>query len=672
MVYKKLLALTAASSILLNLVPSNGSIASAQQNENNVENKVATISSVEQPKKAQLNSVPEVIGAPNMELEVQVKLDELVKGKYTSLNASFNIPDSLTVTGVEFNSKNIMGGASSYTYSKDHLKLQVKGGNVSIAHKGSDVFATIKLKVKDFVTSDRTDVIRTNSVTAESRDGKDIVYSVDEAVSNIGLKKLDTSAIAKIPGYANALMSHKFGADPHAMVYDGRVYIYMTNDEFEYDANGNLIDNTYSKINTVNVISSDDMINWTDHGAIPVAGPNGVAKWATQSWAVSVEHKEIDGEDKFFLYFSNNASGIGVLTSDSPIGPWTDPLGKPLIGRNDPAAQGVLWLFDPAGFVDDDGQAYLYYGGGVPGNPPNQEQAEHPATARVIKLSDDMIHTVGEPQVIDAPFLFEASGMHKKNGKYYYSYSTNFSGVRQDDDPGTGEIAYMTSDSPMGPWKYEGTALRNPWVFFGVGGNNHQDFFEFKGQTYITYHAQTVAKAMNKAKGYRSPHINKVEYDENGKIKDVKADMKGVSQVANLDPYKRNEAETIGWNAGIKTEKSQAPGSMVESINLNVTDINNGDWVAVSQADFGRNGAVSFEANIASTVGGEIEIRVDSPVGEVIGTLDVNPTGGDQKWQLMKTNVNNVSGTHNIFFIFKGEGENNLFNMDYWKFTEKK
>ncbi|WHY02619.1 glycoside hydrolase family 43 protein [Neobacillus sp. DY30] len=668
--YKKLLALTAASSMLLNFVPSNGSIASAQQNESTLDYMMASTNPATKTIKAVLDDVPEVIGAPNIELEVQVKLDELAKGKYTSLNASFNIPDSLTVTGVEFNSKNIIG-ASSYTYSKDNLKLHVKGGNVSFAHKGSDLFAKIKLKVKDFVTSDQTDVIRTNSIQAESSDGEDIVYSVDKAVAYIGLKQLDTGAIAKIPGYANSLMSHKFGADPHAMVYDGRVYIYMTNDEFEYDANGNLKDNSYSKINTVNVISSDDMMNWTDHGAIPVAGPNGAAKWATQSWAVSVEHKEIDGKDKFFLYFSNNASGIGVLTSDSPIGPWTDPLGKPLIGRNDPAAQGVTWLFDPAGFVDDDGQAFLYYGGGVPGNPPTQEQAEHPATARVIKLSDDMIHTVGEPQVIDAPFLFEASGMHKKNGKYYYSYSTNFSGVRQGDDPGTGEIAYMTSDSPMGPWTYEGTALRNPWVFFGVGGNNHQDFFEFKGESYITYHAQTVAKAMNQAKGYRSPHINKVEYDENGKIKDVKADMKGVSQVANLDPYKRNEAETIGWNAGIKTEKSQAPGSMVESINLNVTDINNGDWVAVSQADFGKNGAASFEANIASTVGGEIEIRVDSPVGEVIGALEVTPTGGDQGWRLMKTEVKKVSGIHNIFFIFKGEGENNLFNMDYWKFTER-
>jgi arabinoxylan arabinofuranohydrolase len=654
--YKKLFLLIVMFSMLLNFVPNKTSF--AQINERSTGTSPTVLN-------AELEDVFEVVGAPNIELEVPVKLDELSKGRYTSIAASFNIPDSLTVTGVEFNSKNI-NGASSYTYSNNHLMLHVKGGNVSFSHKKSDLFATIKLKVKDFVTSDYTEVIRTNYIKVN---GGDIEYSVHDAVANIELKLLDTGAVAKIPGYANPLISHKFGADPHAMVYDGRVYIYLTNDQYEYDANGNVVPNTYGKINTVTVISSDDMINWTDHGAIPVAGPNGAAKWATQSWAVSVEHRNIEGKDKFFLYFSNNASGIGVLTSDSPIGPWTDPLGKPLVARNTPEADGVTWLFDPAAFVDDDGQAYLYYGGGVPGSPPTQEQAESPKTARVIKLSDDMIHTEGEAKVIDAPFLFEASGIHKRNGKYYYSYSTNFSGVREADDPKTGEIAYMISEDPMGPFKYVGTALKNPYLFFGVGGNNHQDFFEFKGQTYITYHAQTLAKELGTAQGYRSPHINKVEYDENGHIKDVKADMKGVSQVTSLDPYKRNEAETIAWNAGISTEKSEAPGSLVESINLNVTDINNGEWTAVSQADFGKNRAVSFETNIASTSGGTIEIRLDSPIGKVIGTLDVKPTGGDQEWQLMKTKVKNVSGRHNIFFMFKGEGENNLFNMDYWKFT---
>ena len=109
----------------------------------------------------------------------------------------------------------------------------------------------------------------------------------------------------------------------------------------------------------------------------------------------------------------------------------------------------------------------------------------------------------------------------------------------------------------------------------------------------------------------------------NGTIKDVQADMKGVAQVANLNPYIRTEAETIGWNGGISTEKSQAPGNIVKSINLDVTSINNGDWIAVSKADFG-NGAKSFKANIASTVGGKIEIHLDSLEGQLIGTLRCN------------------------------------------------
>ncbi|WP_416148629.1 carbohydrate binding domain-containing protein [Salipaludibacillus sp. HK11] len=479
-----------------------------------------------------------------------------------------------------------------------------------------------------------------------------------------------TEAIAKVPGSNNPLISHKFGADPNAIVYDGRVYMYLTNDEYEYDGNGNVVNNSYGGINTITVISSDDMVNWTDHGAVPVAGPNGESTWAINSWAVAVENKEIDGEEKFFMYFSNNGSGIGVLTADSPLGPWEDPIGQPLIDGSTPGTQGVVWIFDPAVLVDDDGEGYLYYGGGVPGgNNPTQEQAEHPQTARVIKLGDDMTSVVGEAQLIDSPFHFESSGIHKYDGKYYYSYSTNFSGNRQGDDPGYADIGYMVSDNPMGPFTYEGVALRNGSQFFGVGGNNHQDFFEFKGQSYVAYHAQTLGDALGTVQGYRSPHINKVEYDENGNILDIIADMKGVSQVANLNPYQRTEAETIGWNAGISTEVSEAPGSPLASVNLNVTDINDGNWVAVSQADFGENGAETFEANVASTVGGAIEIRLGSKEGDVIGTLEVNPTGGDQEWSLIETDVTSVSGVHDVYFMFTGEGEGNLFNFDYWQFT---
>ena len=478
-------------------------------------------------------------------------------------------------------------------------------------------------------------------------------------------------AMAKTPGNHNPLVTHKFGADPNVLSYDGRVYVYLTNDEYEYDADGNVIDNTYGGINTITVISSEDLVNWTDHGAVPAAGPEGKATWAVNSWAVAIANKEIDGKEKFFMYFSNNGSGIGVLQADSPLGPWEDPIGKPLITANTPGTEGVPWVFDPAVLVDDDGEGYLYYGGGVPGGSnPSQEQAENPQTARVIKLSDDMIHIEGEAQVIDSPFHFESSGIHKYNGRYYYTYSTNFSGERGEDDPGYADIGYMTSDEPMGPFTYQGVALRNGSEFFGVGGNNHQDFFEFKGQSYVAYHAQTLGKALDTVQGYRSPHINKLDYDENGQIIDIIADMEGVEQVANLNPYERVEAETIAWSAGIATEVSEAPGSMLEDLNLHVTNIHDGNWIAVSQVDFGDKGATAFEANVASEVGGAIEVRLDSKDGELIGTLEVNATGGEQKWQLVETEVDSVSGVHDVYFVFTGEGDENLFNFDYWKFTE--
>lgn len=106
------------------------------------------------------------------------------------------------------------------------------------------------------------------------------------------------------------------------MEYNGRVYVYGTNDSQQYEAAANA-DNNYSKIKTLNCYSSADMVNWTDHGTIAVSGNKGAAKWSANSWAPAVCHKKINGKEKFFLYFANNASSIGVLTADS----------QPVLGR---------------------------------------------------------------------------------------------------------------------------------------------------------------------------------------------------------------------------------------------------------------------------------------------------------------------------------------------------
>lgn len=481
------------------------------------------------------------------------------------------------------------------------------------------------------------------------------------------------SPIAKEIGNSNPLIDHKLGADPYAIVYDGRVYLYMSSDAYEY-SNGRLVENSFSSLNKIHVISSADLVNWTDHGAIPVAGANGlndgkgIARWAWGSWAPTATYKIINGKPKFFLYFANTGAGIGVLTADSPIGPWEDPIGKALVDHNTPGMDGVTWLFDPAVLVDDDGSGYLYCGGGIPDDT-NQSSIANPGTGRVIKLSDNMTSTVGSAKRIDAPYFFEAAEIHKYNNKYYYSYCINFAGSHPPEYP-KGEIGYMVSDNPMGPFTYKGTFLRNPAVFFGVGGNNHHTTFNFKDQWYVAYHAQTVSlKEMGSGMGYRSPNINKFDMNPDGTIKQVQGDYKGITQLVNLNPYKRNEAETIGWSAGISTENCQAPGGPV--YNQNIANINNNDWVGVGNVDFGSVGTTEFKANVASaTKGGKIEIRLGSPTGTLAGTLNVNSTGGWQDWEILKTSINNITGIHDVFFVFKGDGSDYLLNFDYWEFIE--
>ena len=612
---------------------------------------------------ASLDDIDDVLGVAYAQVELPVKLDTLPDGDYTKLEASLNIPDDFTVSGVVFDEKNVTGEAT-YTYQDGRLVLTVSGENVNYQDNGGTGFATVQLQLTDYTTQNKTVQVRTDYVRVT---GGNVSYRVDNAVSNISLVKLDSEALAKIPGYSNPLIDYDFGADPFALEYNGRVYVYMTADQFEYDQNGNIIDNTYSKINSLHVISSADLVNWTDHGFIPVAGPNGVAKWANNSWAPAIAYKQIDGQDKFFLYFCNGGGGIGVLEGDSPVGPFTDPLGHALIDGSTPGTQGVPWIFDPAVMVDDDGTGYLVFGGGIPAG-----QDLNPQSARIVRLGDDMISLDCEPVMIDAPCMFEDGGIHKANGKYYYTYCSNFSGNHSavEGYPGYGIICYMVSDDPLGPYEYCGEILQNPSTYFGVGGNNHHAIFNFKGTSYIVYHAQTLGQAMGIEKGYRSTHINEVEYYADGRIVPIQADREGISQLETMSPYQLTAGETIAWQAGIKVEACDQPGQGLSEVNNRaVTDIQNGDWIAVAGLDFGDKGAASFTASIAAQAGGAVELRVDSPDGTVVGTLTV--PAGDGTYQTLTCDVTGLTGVHNLFMVFTGDDQaENLMSLDTWQFTE--
>lgn len=463
--------------------------------------------------------------------------------------------------------------------------------------------------------------------------------------------------------YNNPVMTQRFGADPYALVYDGRVYLYMTADIFEYEATGTIKDNSYGKIREICVISSADLVNWTDHGNVYAAGRDGAATWAGNSWAPAAACKEIDGQMKFFLYFANSGGGIGVLTADSPIGPFTDPLGHALITRDTPNCNNVIWLFDPAVLVDDDGTGYLYFGGGVP-----QDNPAHPYTARAVQLGDDMISIVGEPVSIDPPYLFEDSGINKFGDTYYYSYCTNWNV----DSAGAAEfgiknahIAYMTSDSPLGPFTYQGSIMKNPGEFFGCYSNNHHAMFEFNGKTYMTYHTRLLELEMGVDHGYRSTGIDEVTINEDGTIAPITMTKFGPETTAYINPFEPVPAETMQTMAGIDTTQYQTPATWYGTGNMIVTDIESGDWIRVAGVDF-ADGAKSFSANVRAQKDkqGVMKVCLDSNDAEAIAYVEILSDGTADFHEITVDLLSEVKGSHDLFFVFAGEG----MEFDYWYF----
>ena len=465
---------------------------------------------------------------------------------------------------------------------------------------------------------------------------------VDTAAMEALFAGITPTASYKADGENNPLFTQRFGADPGVMEYNGRVYVYTTNDVIEYDSDGKVTENTYAQVNKINCLSSADLVNWTDHGAIPVAGTDGIAKWATCSWAPCAAHKTINGKEKFFLYFCNGGNGVSVLTADSPTGPWTDPLGKALITRAMPNCSDITWLFDPAVMVDDDGTGYLCFGGGVPDG-----KDAMPGTSRIVKLGDDMISLAGTPVTIEAPYLFEDSGINKIGDTYYYTYCSNWNTAGNAYGMTSGAIEYMTADNPLGPYTYGGELFRNQGTFFGLYGNNHHSLCTLDGQLYLFYHNRSVEKAMGIEGNYRSPQVDAVTM-QGTKIQAVTGTMNGIAQKKTIDPYQTVQAETMSNQAGIQV---RGLGDTV------VTEIDQGDWLKVSGVHFSK-GASQIAIKASSKDGCAVKICTGSPTGKAVGYAEI-PSGGTMT--TVSAMVQGLNGTQDLYFVFSGQAE-----MDSW------
>ncbi len=482
--------------------------------------------------------------------------------------------------------------------------------------------------------------------------------------------------VRKEVGLMNPIITQRFMADPYAIEYNGRVYVYGSNDSDSMIPNGDgtYPKNSYRNIKSINCISSADLVNWTDHGEIQVAsdenkGKEGIAKWAGNSWAPAICYNKVkDAETgemktKFFLYFANSASSIGVLCADSPTGPWVDPIGKPMITRDMPGCETVEWLFDPAVLVDDDGVGYIYFGGGVP-----EGKAVAPQTARVAKLGADMVSLDGEAILIDAPYIFEDSGINKINGKYYYSYCINWS-EEAGENMGKAQIAYMVSDNPMGPFEYKGVVMKNPGQseFFSptAWGNNHHCMLTMNDKIYMFYHTpqyeidldMEFTKEGTEGCAYRTTYIDMVTLNEDGSLWVENMTKKGTLEpLCTFDPFADFEPVTFVWANGITAVEKSGK----EALSFNENDA----WIGISKADFSAKTAKKLSVDIVDCTGAEILVYVDDMSEENCVAKALCATTGTFDIDLNKE----ISGVHDIFIKADTDNVEGLI-LSNWKFA---
>nr|WP_320020451.1 glycoside hydrolase family 43 protein [uncultured Draconibacterium sp.] len=300
--------------------------------------------------------------------------------------------------------------------------------------------------------------------------------------SNTSVKKLKIN---------NPVIRDKFTADPAALVHNDTVFLYAGHDEAPDDFN-------FYRMNEWLVYSSTDMVNWKEY---PIPLKTTDFKWAKgDAWAAQV----IERNGKFYWYVtvehgSIPGKSIGVAVADNPVGPFKDALGKALITNDMTTEQTqITWDdIDPTVYIDDDGQAYLYWGN---------------TACYWAKLKDNMIELDGEIHTVDLPHFTEAPWIHKRGDWYYLSYAYQF----------PEKTAYAMSKSITEPWEYKG--ILNELA--GNSNTNHQAIIEFNNQWYFIYHTGGIQP--NGGSFRRSVCIDKLHYNPDGTMKRVIMTSEGI------------------------------------------------------------------------------------------------------------------------------------------------
>lgn len=431
----------------------------------------------------------------------------------------------------------------------------------------------------------------------------------------------------------NPIICDRYTPDPAPYVHGDTLYLFVDHDENE-TING------YFTMKDWLLYSTVDMVNWTYRGT-PLTSAT-FSSWAKQDndcWASQC----IERNGKWYWYVTATIKGeaypgIGVAVANNPAGPYKDPIRKPLVKG---------WFkIDPTVMIDDNGQAYLYYGNN---------------NLWYVKLNKGMTSFTGSEVSVNVkdekafgphkndkgdPNFEEASWIYKRNGKYYLEYAAG--GVPE-------HWAYSTADKATGPWTYQGKVLKEAEVSFTIHGGS----VEFKGHHYMFYHNGKLPGGG----GYkRSTCIEEFTPNEDGTIPAIAFTTKGVEPLQTVNPFVRQEAETINQCSGILCEGDYN--------GCYVTNISSGDYIKVRNVDFGTEGAKSFRVRVRGGARkGNISIRTGSKSGAVKGKVTVDAASDGEWTEVLCDLTTTIKGTVDLFFTFTGTGQ--LFDFDSWLFSSE-
>ncbi len=432
---------------------------------------------------------------------------------------------------------------------------------------------------------------------------------------------LSVAAVAQ-----NPLVTHMYTADPTARVHDGKLFVYPSSDQVPPPG----VDMPRFCMPGYHAFSLEGGSTWRDHGWIlkendvPWGARNTYAMWAPDC---------IEKGGKYYYFYPAKPAKdkafrrIGVGVSDRPEGPFKWE--KNYI-------EGVSGI-DPGLLLDDDDQAYLFFGGG-------QE-------LYVAPLADDMRKITAEPIKIEGlPKGYkEGSFPFKKDGKYYLTFAHVF--------PEEGyTIGYAVSDKPMGPYQYWGKIMDNI-----ENGTNHHSVVNYKGQWILFYHFWHIS-GFNKM---RSMCADYMMFKKDGSIHKVKPTLRGIGAPMVGDTIQVDRTHLLSGAQTAFVGGGEPTGWMICEARANSN-------VTFQRVDFGNGAATKMHARMASGQrDGSVEVRVDNPKGKLIATFPITFSGGWDKWETKTADFENkITGVHDICLVFKCDWGNTKSANVNWLLME--